>query len=228
MCALLRGPGEAGFRPPALHVLLSAAELGDARRMGSVLEMLALGSIGVHVRARAPARILYERSVELAHAARESGGWCVVNGRPDIALAASAQAVQLGRAALPAEAVARLRPDGSELRIGVSVHGSEEAVRAVRGGADYLVWGTAYETASHPERRGAGPAGLLDAVRALERAGSPAPVLAIGGIDRDRVSELVSAGADGVVVGRAVWAAPEPVDAAAGLLRALEGAREKP
>jgi thiamine-phosphate diphosphorylase len=223
--------GERGHATPAsgglprLHVLLSGAEVADRDRLDAARRIAGLGSVGLHLRARAPARILFDRAVELARAAGENGGWCVVNGRPDIALAASAQAVQLGRGALPVEAVRRLRPETSGLRIGASVHDADGAVRAVREGADYLIWGTAYETPSHPGRPGSGAEGLRRVVEALEGAGSPLPVLAIGGIDRARVPAMLAAGAAGVVVGRAVWSAADPVAAAEGLLDAITGYR---
>lgn len=210
---------------PALHVLLSEREIADEAALAAAVEILRTAvPAAVHIRAAVPARLAYERAVALSRAARASGGWCVVNGRPDIALAASAHAVQLGRSALPPAAVAALRPPGSRLRIGASVHDADEAARASADGADYLVWGTAYETPSHPGRPGAGPAGLREVVTALARHGPTVPVLAIGGIDARRVAQLVAAGAAGIVVGRAVWSSRDPVAAATALRVALDAA----
>jgi len=219
------GPAAALAAPPALHVLLSATELADEASHAAASRILERAApAALHLRARVPARALFDRALELARIAGANAGWCVVNGRPDIALAASAQAVQLGRSALPPVAVAALRPPGSGLRIGVSVHAPAEAARASLEGADYLVWGTAYETPSHPGHAGAGPEGLADAVRAVLADGRRIPVLAIGGIDHERIGPLVAAGAAGVVVGRAVWSSADPVEAAIALRRALDEA----
>ena len=206
-------------RLPPLHVLVSERETEDRRVLERVFRLLGLGeSIAVHVRARLTGRRLYDVSQELAARARESRAWCVVNGRPDIALAAGAHAVQLGRTALSVGSVRRFLSVDSGVRIGASVHTPGEAAGAVAAGADFVVAGTAYETASHPGRRGIGVEGIGEMVAAS----SGVPALAIGGIGEARIEELALAGIAGVVVAGAVWDAPDPVDAARRLVRALE------
>ena len=59
-------------------------------------------------------------------------------------------------------------------------------------GADYLVFGNVFETASKPGKPGVG----LAALEAVARATS-LPVLALGGVTRERVPQLLSAGAAG-------------------------------
>jgi len=73
-----------------------------------------------------------------------------------------------------------------------------------------------YESDSHP---GARPAGreLIERLSPMDL-----PVVAIGGITLERVSEVCAAGAAGVAVIRAVWNAAEPVEAAAALCEAVE------
>lgn len=101
---------------------------------------------------------------------------------------------------------------------GRSVHSLEAAIDAMAETPDYLVLGTIYPTPGKPGRAGAGPA----LVRAVAGRVAPLPVFAIGGIDRERLSEVRSAGAHGVAVARAVACAPEPAGAAADLLALLE------
>ncbi len=155
-----------------------------------------------------------------------------MNGRPDVALAAGASAVQLGRTALGVEETRRVvRACAGRLAIGASVHDAEGALRAARQGADYLVLGTIYATPSHPRVEGSGPA-AVSAVRrrltahrlAVHRASArrPPPILAIGGVDAGRVAEVTEAGAHGIVVGRAVWSASDPERAAVDLRRGLD------
>ena len=78
--------------------------------------------------------------------------------------------------------------------IGRSIHGADEASRvAAEGGVDYLVFGPVYETISKPGRTAAG----LDALR-LVAATTTIPVLAVGGITRDRCAAIARTGAAGI------------------------------
>lgn len=124
-----------------------------------------------------------------------------VNDRLDIALAAGALGVQLGTGSLPVDAARRLNP---EWWIGKSVHDLTEAEAAQAEGADYLLVGPVYPTATHPGR----PALGIEAVRMIARLGLP--VVAIGGVTAERVAELVGAGAYGVAAIRALWDAADP------------------
>lgn len=138
-----------------------------------------------------------------------------VNDRLDVALAAHAIGVQLRSDSLAVADARRLQRDWW---IGRSVHSLRGARAAHAEGAEYLVVGPMYETATHP---GSPPLGL-DALRAI--AGLGLPVIAIGGVITDRVTELRRAGAYGVAVIRALWDAPDPGDAARGMLAALHAA----
>src|SRR4051812_14906299 len=71
-------------------------------------------------------------------------------------------------------------------------------------GADYVVFGSVWETASHP---GGGAAGLERLREVCEI--SPVPVYAIGGVTAERVAACLEAGAHGVAVMRAVWEAED-------------------
>ena len=83
---------------------------------------------------------------------------------------------------------------------------------AVEEGADFLVVGSIYETASHPGRAAVGTGLLREAAR-LGR-----PVIAIGGITPERVPELKAAGAYGVAAIRALWQADDPAAATLSML----------
>ncbi|WP_425154241.1 thiamine phosphate synthase [Candidatus Palauibacter sp.] len=210
-------------------MLVSEREVDGPSGLAAVERVMEHGApIAVHLRARLPTRRLFEIAAELASSAAWTGGWLVVNGRPDVALAAGARAVQLGRTALGVKETRRMvEACAGRLAIGASVHDAEGAFRAVRDGADYLVPGTIYATPSHPGRAGSGPAAVTEAVAAAVRAAptaapTAAPVLAIGGLRAERIDEVVEAGAHGIVVGRAVWSAPDPARAALDLRRRLD------
>ena len=140
----------------------------------------------------------------------------IVNDRVDIALLAGADGVQLGETALDVADVRSLV--GPDMLIGRSVHSEVGAVDAECQGADYLVLGTVFETASHPEGR----VGGLDLVREVTAAAGK-PVLGIGGITARNAEGVMEAGASGVAVITALTMAEDPQLAAADLAQAIGG-----
>ncbi|HKE89255.1 MAG TPA: thiamine phosphate synthase [Gemmatimonadales bacterium] len=135
-----------------------------------------------------------------------------LNDRLDIALACGAAGVQLSRTSLlPADA-RRLAPDWW---IGSSVHSLDEARTARDWGADYLLVGPVYHTATHPTATPLGPETLGAIV------GLGLPVIAIGGVTPERARELAGVGAYGVAAIRAIWDADDPGAAARSLLEAV-------
>ena len=130
-----------------------------------------------------------------------------VNDRLDVALAVPSAGVQLGHGSLPVSAARGLNP---LWWIGRSVHDLAEAEAARTEGADYLVVGPVFATASHPGRA---PLGLATLQRIVAAAGE-LPVIAIGGITADRVREVRTSGAYGVAAIRALWDDAEPAEAA--------------
>jgi thiamine-phosphate pyrophosphorylase len=113
----------------------------------------------------------------------------VVNDRLDVALACGADGVHLRADSIAIAAARRLAP--APFLIGRSVHSAHEAGEAA--GADYLVAGTAFPTASKPGASTLGAGGLRDIVRA-----APGPVLAIGGVTGDHCAGVAAAGAAGI------------------------------
>ncbi len=132
-----------------------------------------------------------------------------LNDRLDVALAVPTAGVQLGHGSLPVSAARALNP---LWWIGKSVHDLAEAEAARTEGADYLVVGPVFATASHP---GGGRAPLgLQRLQAIASAVDGLPVIAIGGISADRVREVSNSGAYGVAAIRALWDDVEPAEAA--------------
>lgn len=135
-----------------------------------------------------------------------------VNDRLDVALTVPAAGVQLGSESLdPGEA--RQVGAGRAWWVGRSVHDAAEAGAARLAGADYLVAGPVYNTASHA---GSGPTPLgLAGLREIVAIG--VPVIAIGGVTPDRAAEVRAAGAYGAAAIRALWDADDPAEAAAAM-----------
>jgi thiamine-phosphate diphosphorylase len=137
-----------------------------------------------------------------------------VNDRLDIALACGASGVQLGSASLDPEDARRL---DTRWWIGKSVHTLAEAEAAQTAGADYLLVGPVFPTATHPTRDPLKPA-TLSAIVALGL-----PVIAIGGVTPGRAAPLKAAGVHGVAAIRAFWDTVDGPDAARLLRQELDG-----
>jgi len=154
---------------------------------------------------------------QLAHQLRELTGRyqarLLINDRLDVALAVEADGVHLGQTSFPVAVARRLL--GSGKLIGVSTHTPAEIAAA--GGADFLVFGPVYFT---PSKAAYGePQGLPRLREAI--ALSPVPVLAIGGVQAEKVAEVLSTGAHGIGVISAISAASDPSSAARELLKQL-------
>jgi thiamine-phosphate pyrophosphorylase len=138
----------------------------------------------------------------------------IVNDRADVALAAGAAGVHLGAEDVPVAAVRRIAPAG--FTIGASV-GTDAEVALARG-ADYVGVGPVYSTMSKSD---AGAAIGIDGFAKLARA-SGLPALAIGGLTAENARAALEAGASGIAVIRAIFAAPDPESAARALRAAIE------
>ena len=142
----------------------------------------------------------------------------IINDRVDLAIAVDADGVHLPAHSLPIDIAKRLCGEG--MLLGRSVHSVEEAMAADEEGADYLILGTIYGTASHPGREASGPE-LIEHVKARVQT----PVYAIGGINASNAREVIGAGAHGIAVIRSILGAPNPREAARELADIIEGNR---
>lgn len=79
-----------------------------------------------------------------------------------------------------------------KLLVSVSCHSKEEVLAAVSNGADQIVLGTIFATDCKPGKIGAGLEFLKEVCQAC-----PVPVYAIGGINSERLPEILKAGAAG-------------------------------
>lgn len=197
-----------------LHVVTDARP--GRRPLEVVRAALSAGAPVVQVRAKqASDRELFDLAGRVSGLCTAAGAQCIVDDRPDIALAVRAAGAHLGADDLPVDAARRVV--GPAFVLGATTRGPTEARAAVAHGASYVGVGPAYATATKDGLPApVGPAG----VRAVAAAVA-VPVVAIGGVTAQRVPELLAAGAHGVAVVSEVSDAADPAEAVRRLLRAL-------
>ena len=193
------------------------AEFADEALAGGVdlIQLRDKGSVGEQEFGPLEAREELAALEVLADAARRHNALLAVNDRADIALAAGADVLHLGQDDLPlpiARDVIGPRP-----LIGRSTHDHDQVTAAVAEPVDYFCVGPCWPTPTKPGR----PAPGLDLVAATAALGTDKPWFAIGGIDEQRLPEVLAAGARRIVVVRAITAAVDPRAAAQRLKSAL-------
>ena len=208
------------FAASPVYPILDAGVLGD-RDPGPVLR--GLGSAGIRIvqlRGKGlPAGAFASWASAAVRGAGGSGVRVVVNDRADVALLTCADGVHLGQDDVSARAARRLL--GRRAVIGLSTHTRAEVEHATREPADYLAVGPVFGTASKADPA---PAVSLTGVREAREL-YRGPLIAIGGISRDRIRSVLAAGADAAAVISAVSGASpgEIADRARALLAAAGG-----
>ncbi|MGV9712614.1 thiamine phosphate synthase [Gordonia sp. NPDC003424] len=220
------------FRPLLAELASSRLYLcTDARReRGDLLEFVAAAIAGgvdiVQLRDKGSAGEAEFGALEAAEelailrdlrtVTREAGALLSVNDRADIAALADADVLHVGQGDLPPGLARRIV--GPEVVIGLSTHDEAQAFAAIADpDVDYFCVGPCWSTPTKPGRAAAG----LDLVRSASAARTGKPWFAIGGIDADRLPQVTSAGAERIVVVRAITAADDPRAAAARLRKEL-------
>ena len=159
-------------------------------------------------------REMLEQAMEIRKVADEFCKFFFVNDRVDIAMASGADGVHLGQSDIPLEVARDLM--GETAIIGISVDNVEQAVAAAEGGADYIGIGAIFNTSTKPDaKQGVGLGAIYEIRQAVD-----IPIVAIGGINRGNIQDVVRAGADAAAVVSAV-VAQDDIRSAAHELRDL-------
>lgn len=172
---------------------------------------------------QASTRELVEQATLIRRALAGSGVPLVVNDRVDVALAAGADGVHLGRDDLDPATARRLL--GADAIIGVTVKNDADADAALAAPVDYACIGGVFETLSknNPDP----PVGLdgFARLRARIRSACPdMPVGAIAGIDLMRAGDVVRAGASGVAMISGIFRAADIAAATRAMRAAVDAA----
>ena len=150
---------------------------------------------------------VYRQTLGLRKIARDSGVTFIVNDRCDVGLAVEADGVHLGQSDLPIGLARELL--GAKCLIGMSTHSPEQVVEATEQGADYIGFGPLFPTNTKDDPE---PVVGLDGMKKI-RPLTSLPIVAIGGIQSESVSEIMAAGADAVAVASGILDASNPREA---------------
>ncbi len=184
---------------------------GSLREFEDFVEAIVRGGVDiVQFRdKRMEARATLAHLEVLTAVTRRLGALSCMNDRADLAALAGVDIVHVGQDDLDAaQARAIVGPD---MLVGRSTHALHEAVAAIEDpDVDYFAVGPVWPTPTKPGR----PAPGIALLREVAAAAPEKPWFAIGGIDAERVQEVVAAGAGRIVVVRALTTASAPRDAA--------------
>ena len=135
---------------------------------------------------------------EILELCRKQGIPFVINDNVELAVRIGADGVHVGQSDMEAGHVRELI--GPDRILGVSAETVEAAIRAEQAGADYLGVGAVFPTGSKEDATDVS----LETLKAITEAVS-IPVIAIGGITYENVSELENTGIVGIAVISAIF-----------------------
>lgn len=122
----------------------------------------------------------------------------LINDRIDVALAVDSDGVHIGQDDIPFETAREII--GNEKIIGLTVHNLEESVEAEKIGADYIGLSPIFQTDT---KKDAGTACGIATIKMVRKEVN-LPIVAIGGINKENIGQVIKAGADAAVAISAV------------------------
>ena len=152
-------------------------------------------------------------AIEISALCKRYGVPFFINDNVEIAIKCHADGIHVGQEDMEAAQVRQ--KVGNDMIIGVSVHSVEEALEAVKNGADCLGVGAMFSTSTKTDVNVLPKETLRDICAAVD-----IPVVAIGGIGKSNISQLAGTGVDGVALVSAIFAADD-IEKECRLLRKL-------
>ncbi len=134
-----------------------------------------------------------EFGMKVRELTRRHGVMFIVNDDVDLALILGADGVHLGQNDIPIQFA---RPLMGEKIIGVSTHSLDQVMEAVNAGADYIGFGPIFGTNTKEDTEPVVGVGLLSRVKNI----CSIPYVAIGGITKENLVEVVAAGCNRVAI----------------------------
>ena len=182
-----------------LYVIIDRRMMKGRSPIRVAREAIAGGATAIQLREKKmEGRDLCTFASSLKKRARKRRVLFIVNDRVDIAKAAGADGVHLGAKDLPIKIARKLL--GKKKIIGATVRNLSQALKAQKEGANYLSLGPIFSTKT---KQGLSPPRGLKAITRIKKK-IKIPLIAIGGINRNNVTKVTRAGADGVAVVSAI------------------------
>ncbi len=195
-------------RITGLYVVIDPETLGGRSEVEVARQAIRGGARVIQLRdKRREKGKMFSIAQELKRVCAEGDALFIINDHLDLALACDADGIHLGQKDLPLPRVREILP--IEKIIGLSTATIAEAQKAEAEGADYISIGAIYPTLSKGDARWAG----LETLREVKGKVS-LPIVAIGGINKENIAEVVRAGANSVAVISAI-AEAEDIEMAA-------------
>ena len=117
----------------------------------------------------------------------------LVDDRIDVALAIGADGVHIGQEDIPFEIAKKLL--GKDKIIGLTVHDLVEAKKAESLGVDYIGIAPIFKTGTKEDARDPIGPEMIGKIRVKVKL----PIVAVGGIKKENIKDLIEAGADSIV-----------------------------
>ncbi len=164
----------------------------------------------------ASGRKFLKTAKEVKNICNEYNALFMINDRLDIAMLSGADGIHVGKDDLPVREIRKIV--GKEFIVGVSVASLEEAREAQSEGASYVAVSPVFNTSTKED---AGEGLGLEILRQV-KSEIDIPVVAIGGINKVNILDVIEAGADCVAVVSAITRAENPEGAARELVELFE------
>jgi len=152
-------------------------------------------------------REMIQVATEMKEMCAKAGVTFIVNDRIDVAIAAKADGVHLGQDDFPAPLARELL--SKDIIIGGSASTMDEVQKCISDRVDYIGFGPVFPTGSKDD---AGPVAGLELLKQVVDT-VPLPIIAIGGVSLENVSEVMGTGAHGIAVISAVCCQDDPESA---------------
>lgn len=182
-----------------LYLVTDRSFLGNKNLKEAVKEAIEGGTTFVQIREKnISTREFYKIALEVKEVTDYYKVPLVINDRIDIAQAIDADGVHLGQSDMPLNVARKIL--GNNKLIGISVGNIKNALEAQKNGADYIGIGTVFYTGTKKDiNTPIGIEGLKDICSSIK-----IPKVAIGGINRENLGNVLLAGVDGAAVVSAI------------------------
>ena len=175
-----------------VYAIIDAQALAGQSEAEAALKTISGGARVIQLRdKRRDKKELFPIAGELKRICDQNDVLFIINDHLDLALAIDAGGVHIGQSDLPLSLARDILPP--DMIIGCSAHTVEQAVRAQEEGADYIGVGAIYASPTKSDAEVIG----IDGLRKIRKAVS-LPIVALGGINQNNVSEALEAGADSI------------------------------